>query len=112
MDNKLAMSQQCDFMTKKANSVLSCIRKSAAIRLRGMVLSHCSALLRHTGTAGSGAGCPVKVGQRDGHTALSPTKGHDQETGASLIGGEAARGGLSSLERRRFHGISLMYRNT
>lgn len=45
-------------------------------------------------------GLPVRG--RDGHTGLSPTKGHDQETGASLIGGEAARDGLSSLEKARW----------
>lgn len=42
-------------------------------------------------------GLPVKG--RDGHTGLSLTKGHDQETGAYLIGGKAARDGLSILEK-------------
>lgn len=39
-------------------------------------------------------GLPVK-----GRDGLSLTKGHDQETGAYLIGGKAARDGLSILEK-------------
>lgn len=55
-------------------------------------------------------GLPVKG--RDVLPGLSLTKGHDQETGESLTRREAARDGLSSLEKRRLSGISLMYRNT
>lgn len=38
VENKLNMSQQCAFRAKKADSVLACIRKSMASRLRQVVV--------------------------------------------------------------------------
>ncbi|KAJ7410861.1 hypothetical protein WISP_106031 [Willisornis vidua] len=43
--NKLSMSQQHVLVAKKANSILQCIRKSTAIRLREVILSLYSALV-------------------------------------------------------------------
>jgi len=34
VDNRLAMSQQCALVAKKASGILGCIKKSAASRLR------------------------------------------------------------------------------
>lgn len=38
VENKLNMSQQCAFTAKKADSVLACIRKSMASRLRQVIV--------------------------------------------------------------------------
>jgi len=46
MDNRQAMSQQAAPVTKKANGVLRCIKKSVASRLREMILSLNSVLVR------------------------------------------------------------------
>ncbi|GAB0203191.1 mitochondrial enolase superfamily member 1 [Grus japonensis] len=46
VDNKLSISQRCSLMAKKANGVLGCIQKSVASRLREVILSLYSALVR------------------------------------------------------------------
>ena len=45
VENSLAMSQQCASVTKKANDILGCIKKSMAIR-SGEVISIYSAMVR------------------------------------------------------------------
>ncbi|KAK4828069.1 hypothetical protein QYF61_023129 [Mycteria americana] len=44
VDSKLTMSQQCNLMAKAVNSILGCIRKSAASRSREVILPLCLAL--------------------------------------------------------------------
>ena len=47
MDGKLDMRQQCDLTAQKANRILGCMKKSVATRSREVILTLCSALMRH-----------------------------------------------------------------
>ncbi|GAB0186244.1 mitochondrial enolase superfamily member 1 [Grus japonensis] len=70
VDTKLSMRQQCALVAKKANSILGCITKSIASRLKEVILPLCSALVRCLqGVLGPGLGSPVH--ETHGHAGLS-----------------------------------------
>ena len=46
MDNKLNMSQQCDMLAKKANSIVGCIARSIESRAREVIIPLYFALVR------------------------------------------------------------------
>ena len=46
MENRLAVSQQCDLMAKKANDILGCIQKTVACRSVEVILPLFSVLIR------------------------------------------------------------------
>ena len=51
--DKLTMRQQCALAAKKGHSILGCIRKSITSRLREVILSLYSALVRQLGAMSS-----------------------------------------------------------
>ena len=72
MDDRLAMSQQCALVVRKASGILGCIKRSVASRSRKAVLPIC------TGEATSGILCAVLgslVQERQGSSRESTAEG-------------------------------------
>lgn len=85
MDTCLDTRQQCTFVTKEANSILGCMRRSVPSRSRGVILPLYSA-----GEVTPEVVCPVlcfPVQKRYGVTGESPVKDQedDEGTGALLL---------------------------
>ncbi|GAB0176303.1 hypothetical protein GRJ2_000095500 [Grus japonensis] len=79
VDTTLTMSQQCALVAKVSNSLLGCVRLSTASGSREAILILCSALVRHTCSAGSSPGLPST---RETWTYWSSSsKGHKDDYG-------------------------------
>jgi len=66
--NKLTMSQHCTLLAKKVNSILGCMRKSVARRLRGVILLYSAPIWCTV----SGAGLPSTRKMRAYWSKCSP----------------------------------------
>ncbi|KAJ7414504.1 hypothetical protein WISP_83990 [Willisornis vidua] len=74
VNNKLSMSHQPALVNKKAKGILGCMRTNMASRLREVILSLYSPLVRTHGVL-----CPVlgsSVPDRHGAPGMDPTKGY------------------------------------
>lgn len=102
MDTKGNMRQQCTLATKKASSILSCIRKSVVSRSKVAILSFSSALVRPDLESQVQVQAPQY--KRDRHTGASLVKGHKADEGHGAYKERLRKPCLFSPEKRRLRG--------
>ena len=83
MDNRLAMSQQCATVAKKANGNQGCIQKSLASSAREVILSLYSGLARPYLEYIIVLDSPVQ--NRQGCSRKSLAKGHKDDEGSAAF---------------------------
>ena len=80
LDNKLTISYQCALVSKKANSILYCIKKNVTSRSREAIPPLYSALMRPHLACCIQFPVPVSpVQERYGLTGASPAQGHKDD---------------------------------
>ena len=88
MEEELDMSQQCVLAAKKANCILSCIKREVASREKEVVVAFDSALVRlYLPRYPSGILCPDPGPPAQETGAVGAAEGHedDQRAGAPLL---------------------------
>ena len=105
VDNRLAMSQQCALVAKKANAILQGVNRSVASRSREVIRSLYSALVRPHLEYGVWFWAP-RYKKRPGSPGKSLVEGHEHDKGMEHLSYEERLSDLgpSSLEKRRLRG--------
>jgi len=84
VDEKLNMSQQCEFAAQKTNRTLGCLKSSVASRSREGILPLGALLRPPPGVLPAALGPPAQ----ERHVRARPEEGHEnhQRAGTSLLG--------------------------